>query len=203
MLQMNLPDWLSACLYWVRWKACGCIPSKIGGEERIMRTIFHPANFNKKKGTLKSNFMRPPANDADEDDATIQSNKLSTTRYDYAGIEFCRSHARAHQSEPCRHYWGFGRFVVNCLETPRMIENSSFVCKVKCKPADDNPAHANIDLGFRLKIGEPLDGQAQEYIKQLAESAEIYEDPNPTGDQWTGRVIDNPMFGTLKYKAKP
>jgi hypothetical protein len=178
------------------------IPSEIGQEERIIRTIFHPANFNEKKGTLKSNFMKPPANEIDEDDPTIMSNKLSVTRYDYAGINFCRSHAHAHQKEPRRHYWGFARFVVGTLEMARMINGQSKKCKVEYKPVDDNPAHANINMGFRLQPGEPLDSETNEYIKQLADSAEVLQDPDPASDSWKGTPIDDPKYGKLTYKGK-
>ena len=202
MQQKKLKDWLSSCLTYVR-RSLGMrvIPKKVGEEERVMRTIFHPANFNEKKGKLKPNFMKPPA-EADEEDNTITSNKLSTTRYDYAGLEFCRAHARNHQSEPRRHYWGFGRFVVGQLIAPRMIEGQAYKCVVKHKPANDNPAHANINLGFRTAIGVPLDGQLQEYIKQLADSAEILQDPNPESKKWIGAEIDDPMYGSLEYKNK-
>lgn len=166
-----------------------------------MRTIFHPANFDKKGKTLRSNFMRPPS-DVDEEDETIASNKLSTTRYDYAGMEFCRAHARFHQSEPRRHYWGFGRFVVNELTAPRIIENQSYICSVEPRPVDDNPAHANINLGFRTAVGEPLDGQVQEYIKKLADSVEVLQDPDPSSASWAGKHVDAARHGELKYKSK-
>ena len=202
MQQKRLKDWLNLCLTYVR-RSLGMrvIPNKVGEEERVMRTIFHPANFDKKGKTLRSNFMKPPA-EPDEEDSSITSNKLSTTRYDYAGIEFCRSHARNHQSEPRRHYWGFGQFVVGQLIAPRMIDGQTHTCSVKHKPAKDNPAHANINLGFRSVVGVPLDGQLQEYIKQLADSAEILQDPNPESEKWLGPEIDEPMYGSLNYQDK-
>lgn len=202
MQQKRLKDWLNLCLTCVR-RLLGMrvIPKEVGEEERVMRTIFHPANFNEKKGKLKPNFMKPPA-EADEEDITITSNKLSTTRYDYAGLEFCRAHARNHQSEPRRHYWGFGRFVVGQLIAPRIIEGQAYTCVVQHKPVDDNPAHANINLGFRTAVGVPLDGQLQEYIKQLADSAEILQDPNPESEKWLGQEIDDPKYSSLEYKDK-
>ena len=166
-----------------------------------MRTIFHPANFDKKGVNLRSNFMRPPSG-PNEEDENFASNKLSTTRYDYAGMEFCRAHARNHQCEPRRHYWGFGRFVVNDLTAPRIIDGQPLTCKVEPKPADDNPAHANINLGFRTAVGEPLDGQVQEYIKKLAESAEVLQDPDPSSALWTGKVVDGARHREMVYKSK-
>lgn len=201
MLRKRLSDWLSSFLTYVRRMLdMTVIPHEIGGEERVMRTIFHPANFNEKKNTLRSNFMKPPM-EPDEEDSSITSNKLSTTRFDYAGIEFCREHARHHQKEPRRHYWGFGRFVVNQLIAPRTIDGRDYTCFVQHKPVDDNPAHANINLGFRLAVGQTIDSQISEYIKQLADSAEVLQDPEPTSSHWLGTNVDKPMYGELEYKS--
>ena len=201
MSLMNLKNCLSTSLSCIKTRLRWGIPMRIDGEERIMRTIFHPANFDKKGKNLRSNFMRPPT-EQDEEDDSIASNKLSTTRYDYTGLQFCREHARYHQSEPRRHYWGFGRFVLNELTAPRMIDDQFYTCRVEPKPVDDNPAHANINLGFRTAIGVPLDGQVQEYIKKLADSAEVIQDPNPSSTTWTGNPVDEPKHGYLKYKLK-
>ena len=203
MLQMKSPDWLSTCLSWVSWKLCGYIPTKINGGEIVFRTIFSPANVSEKNGKIKlnSNFMKPPSG-PDEDDPTIKSNKLSTTRYDYAGIEFCRCHARAHQSNPMRHYWGFGKFVVSELEQPCEVDGLTCSCIVEPKPVDDNPAHANINLGFRLHEGETLDSRISAYLKQLAGMAVVIKDPNPVSEHWEGDTIDEPIYGKLEYKDK-
>lgn len=202
MLQKRLKSFLNLCHICVkRWFGIVVIPKEVGGEERIMRTIFHPANFNEKKNTLRPNFMKPPV-EPDEDEPSIISNKLSTTRYDYTGLQFCRDHARNHQKEPRRHYWGFARFVVGQLISPRSVDGNDYYCSVQHKPTDDNPAHANVNLGFRVAVGETVDSQVSEYIKQLAASAEILQDPNPESKDWTGAEIDLPMYGSLKYKGK-
>lgn len=198
----KLKDWLSSFRTCSKGKAREIqIPSEIGQEERIMRTVFSDANV-KKNGQLKSNFMRPQTAKPDEEDPEIASNKLSTTRYDYAGIEFCRRHAKAHQSEPNRHYWGFGRFVVEHLIAPWTRNGKNFVCAVEYRPVDDNPAHANINLGYRLSPGATLDSETQEYIKHLAESAEVMKDPNPSATTWTGDPAGEAMYGTLEYQPK-
>lgn len=166
-----------------------------------MRTIFHPANFNN-KNKLRPNFMRPPSG-PDEDDPSKKSNKLSTTRYDYAGLQFCRDHARNHQSEPNRHYWGFARFVVEGLESTRVNnDGKELSCVVKNKPASDNPAHANIEYGFWNEIGETIDSQVTEYLKQVVAKAEVIQDPNPDSETWTGQPVDGAKYRELNYKPK-
>lgn len=112
------------------------------------------------------------------------------------------AHAHNHQSEPRRHYWGFGRFVMNELTAPRIIENQSNICSVQPRLVGDNPAHANINLGFHTAVGEPLDGQVLEYIKKLADSAEVLRDPASTSTSWTGKPVDMPKHRELKYKPK-
>lgn len=175
------------------------IPFKVAGDERIMRTIFHPANFNN-KNKLRPNFMRPPSS-PDEDDPCKKSNKLSITRYDYAGLQFCRDHALHHQSEPSRHYWGFARFVVEVLEgTTVKADGKEFSCTVKNKPASDNPAHANIEYGFWNEIGETADSQVTEYLKQIVAKAELFQDPNPVSATWTGETVDGAKYRELRYK---
>lgn len=196
-LRNSLGTYLSCVKASVRWG----IPIQIDGEERIMRTLFHSANFNLKNNKLRPNCMRPPSR-PDEDDPSRNSNKVSTTRYDYAGLEFCRDHARAHQSEPDRHYWGFARFMVNRLVEPRMAEGWSFVCAVKNKPASDNPAHANIEYGFWCEEGVTTDSKVTEYLKQLVASAEVAQDPNPLSPTWDGSPYDAAKYRELKYKSK-
>lgn len=203
---MSLRSWknsLGTSLSCVRvWARYG-IPPRIAGDERILRTVFSPINVSEKNGKpkLKPSFMRPPSQ-PDEDDPSHMSNKLSTTRYDYAGLQFCREHARAHQSDPMRHYWGFGKFVVADLEQPFNAQGLLCSCKMKNKPAKDNPAHANIDLGFRLHEGETLDSRISEYLKHLVNKAEVIKDPEPTSPQWTGDLVEEPKYGTLNYKQK-
>lgn len=157
------------------------IPTEIDNNEYIMRTIFSPANFNN-KGKLRPNYMRPQISKPDEDDETIASNKLSVTRYNYTNIEFCRKHAKSHSSLPNRTYWGFARFIV------KDIRDSG--ADVVFKPAEDNPAHANIVYPFCCKIGEPLDSKIELMIKQLVGKAKILQDPKPDSEKWEG---ENPL----------
>lgn len=197
----SLKNCLSTSLSCIKTRLYWGIPMRIDGEERIMRTIFHPANFNKKNG-LRTNFMRPPST-PDEDDPSRKSNKLSTTRYDYAGLQFCRDHARHHQSEPNRHYWGFARFVVEGLEGTRVkADGTEFSCKVKNKPVSDNPAHANIEYGFWNEVGVTTESQVSEYLKQIVAAAQVEQDPNPVSPTWEGCPFDAAKHRELKYKPK-
>lgn len=194
-LRSSLGTYLSCVKVRVLWG----IPIQIDGEERIMRTIFSPANVNEKDNKLRSNFMKPPSC-PDEDDPTITSNKLSSTRFDYAGMEFCRAHARNHQSAPRRHYWGFGQFVVRELTAPQIIGDKKYCCVMQNKPAPDNPAHANIVLGFREEAGKTLDSQLSDYFKQLTKSAKVLQDPQPESLMWVGEQVDGAKHRELNYK---
>ena len=197
----RLKNSLGTYLSCVKASVCWGIPIKVGSEERIMRTIFHPANFNK-KNELRTNFMRPPST-PDEDNPSKKSNKLSTTRYDYAGLQFCRDHARHHQNEPNRHYWGFARFEVGKLETIHAaVEDKELSCIVKNKPASDNPAHANIEYGFWNEVGVTAESQVSAYLKRLVATAEVSQDPNPLALAWEASPFDAARYKELNYKPK-
>ena len=156
------------------------IPEKIANEEIVMRTIFSPANFNK-KGKLRSNFMRPKVSKPDEDNQEIASNKLSVTRYNYVDIDFCRQHAKRHSSLPNRNYWGFAKFVVEGLR--------NLGSDVVSKPTIDNFAHANIVYPFQIPVlrsGETLDPELEFMFHKYANDAIVLQDPSPNSDVWNG-----------------
>ena len=159
------------------------IPSNIDSQEKILRTIFSPVNFNA-KGKLRTNFMRPQFSKADEDDPTIASNKISVTRVDHVNIDFCKSHAKSHSTKPNRLYWGFARFIASDIRSVSKVDISS-------KPVEDNPAHANIVYDFKIPIskGKTIDAEYELAIKTLAAKAQIMEDPSPNKKSWKGEVI--------------
>lgn len=155
------------------------IPKEVTEDEIVLRTIFSPANI--KNGKLKSNFMRPPIKYPDEDNPNIASNKLSVTRLKYMGIEFCRQHGKLHSSLPLRSYWGFAKFVVGDI---RFLG-----ADVIASPSRNNKGHTNIVLPFRQAIGEPLPAQMLKLAKDLADCAEVIQDPDINAPSWTGRKI--------------
>lgn len=155
------------------------IPTEVADNEIVLRTIFSPANI--KNGKLKSNFMRPPIKYPDEDNPNIASNKLSVTRLKYMGIEFCRQHGKLHSSLPLRTYWGFAKFIVKSI---RLLG-----ADVIASPSRSNKGHANIVLPFRQAIGEPLSPQMLKLAKDLADCAEIIQDPDTNAPSWNGHEI--------------
>lgn len=155
------------------------IPGEVADEEIVLRTIFSPANI--KNGKLKSNFMRPPVRFPDEDNPNYASNKLSVTRLRYMGIEFCRKHARQHSSVPLRNYWGFAKF--------KVIGIRLLGADVISSPSKGNKGHANIVLPFQQEIGKPLSAEMLKLSKDLADSAEIIQDPDSYSDHWKGAAL--------------
>ncbi len=155
------------------------IPQEVADDEIVLRTIFSPANI--KNGKLKSNFMRPPVRFPDEVNPCYASNKLSVTRLKYMGIEFCRKHAKLHSSSPLRNYWGFAKFKVDVVR--------SLGADVISSPSKGNKGHANIVLPFLQEIGVPLPAEMLKLAKDLADSAEIVQDPDISSDTWTGPIL--------------
>lgn len=158
------------------------IPQDVDDTEYVMRTIFSPANLNA-KGGLRPNYMRPQFSKQDEDDSSIASNKLSVTRYNYVGIEFCRDHAKKNSSMPNRMYWGFARFLTKDIRKCEV--------DVVSKPTRNNFAHANIVYPFQIQVqinnGVPLDPEIELKIKQLLKESTILQDPDPYSKEWTGK----------------
>lgn len=149
------------------------IPQKVDDEEVVLRTIFHPANFKKNKTTLSANFMIPPAC-PDENDSSILSNKLSVTRYLYAGLDFCKAHGKLHSNPAARRsYFGFALFIVGDLRKHNV--------EVESCPTEDNPAHANVVLPFHVKIGEPKPAKFSLMCRDLAASAKILYEHDEKG----------------------
>ena len=53
-------------------------------------------------------------------------------------------------------------------------------------PSRSNKGHANIVLPFRQTVGEPLSAEMLKLSKDLADSAEIIQDPDVNSYQWKG-----------------
>ena len=181
------------------------IPSDVDDGEVVLRTIFHPANFKSNKKTLASNFMTPPAC-PDEDDPSIMSNKLSVTKYVYAGLNFCKAHGRLHSNPDCRRsYYGFAMFVVEGIRKFMVDENNPSHADVVSSPTEDNPAHANVVLPFNIKFekGKPKPSEFSSYCKKLADSAKILREEDEEGGILSDReLLDYPLKGCCILKDK-
>lgn len=179
------------------------IPSDVDDGEVVLRTIFHPANFKSNKKTLASNFMTPPAS-PDEDNSEMLSNKLSVTRYVYAGIDFCKAHARLHSNpEIRRSYYGFAMFVVEGIRRLRVGEDNPAHADVVSSPTGDNPAHANVVLPFNVKFekGKPKPSEFSSFCKKLADSAKILREEDENGNILSNNDLsDYPLKGACTLK---
>jgi hypothetical protein len=155
----------------------GIIPENITDDEIVVRTLFSPANV-KSGNRLQHNFMDPPSG-PDEDDETLVSNKLSVTRFLYAGMSFCREHGIVHSNpDKRRNYYGVAVFEARKLR--ECLYNGEPV-DVLSKPMEDNPAHANVRLPFYntfpAEPGRPRDPEQKRLCVQLCGLAKVFTDP--------------------------
>lgn len=110
------------------------IPECISEEENLLRTIFSPMHING-KGKPRPACLKPMTKERDEDDPSRMNNKVSVSRLDYAGWQFCLNHARNNQNGS-KTFCGFLKLLVKKVRDIGL--------QVKCKPVEDNPYHANI-----------------------------------------------------------
>jgi hypothetical protein len=178
------------------------IPETVADDEIVVRTIFSPANV-KSNGKLQNNFMVPPPG-PDEDDTTMVSNKLSVTRFLYAGMPFCRMHGLSHSDpEKHRNYYGVVAFDVNQL---RSCLFHGEAVDVLSKPAVDNPAHANVRLPFyNVAPGQPRDPEQRKFCSQLCELVKnkVLKDPMHVDggirDLNDNDITDRPLIATCRF----
>jgi len=147
------------------------VNAEIADDEHLLRTAFAPMHFNH-KGKLRPSCLKPMTKEPDEDDSSRMNNKISVTRLDYAGWNFCLSHAKAHQSE-LKTFKGFLKLLVG-----KVI---SIGPQMQYKPTEDNPFHANIvfpdiDKPREDELDELETASLQATMRKLLESGEYVSD---------------------------
>lgn len=143
----------------------------IDDDEHLLRTAFSPMHFNH-KGKLRPSCLKPMTKEPDEDDPSRMNNKISVTRLDYAGWNFCLTHAKSHQSE-VKKFKGFLKLLVGKVR--------NIGTQMQYKPTEDNPFHANIvfpeiDKPHEDELDELETASLQATMRKLLESGEYVSD---------------------------
>jgi len=151
------------------------LPEIIADNEKIIRAIYSPINLHKNKQRLNNNFYRPPAD----------SNEVSVNRFDFTDAVFLKTLAKQFQNpEHRRIYFGF--------EILDAVEIRANELKVVYSPLTEpviNPFHADIVFEHTVKRGEQLPAEVSYKIRQLAQKARFYEDPQPDNEDWSGEEL--------------
>ncbi|MCE7042012.1 hypothetical protein [Dyadobacter sp. CY312] len=151
------------------------IPHTIADHETIVRIIFSPINVKFLKDGSRQilpNAFRSPA-DIDE---------VSVIRLAYSTADFCKNLGKSNEKpSEKRRYFGLASITA---EQVRSIQ-----ADIVSTPKRQNPAHADIKIGFIPKKGEPLPTEYRIKIDELAKRATFYQDPNPESKVWEGQII--------------
>jgi len=151
------------------------IPHTIADTETIVRIIFSPINVkvskDNKKYILPNAFKSPAGFD-----------EVSVIRLNHSNIEFCKNHGIKNQKpEDKRKYFGIATISADQI---RFVSAS-----IISTPKRNNPAHADIKIGFIPQRGEPLPSGYKFKIDELARMSILYEDLNPASEKWDGPEI--------------
>ncbi len=152
------------------------VPLNFEDTEKIVRTVYSPYNFDKKKGSLNPNLFRSPF-DIDE---------ISVNRLNYTTASFCKKISKENQIVGERDYFGFAVLL------REEITNSK--CSIVYSPIKEpkekiNYFHSDIKIGYIPKRGEQYPSEISKKIKDLTKLARFYIDPLPTSNEWIGEDL--------------
>jgi hypothetical protein len=148
-----------------------CRPREIGDAEAIARGICSPYHVTT-NGKLKPAAYEP----------TPDTDEVSTMRVDWIGSDACKRHAKA--LEDPSHDKVYRGLAI--LSAGQIRQRGGAIIDTR----EQFVGHADIKLGITPRKGEPLPPeQLKEFrdrTKALANLANYFPDPKPTGDGWSG-----------------
>lgn len=143
------------------------IPQTVANDEKIIRGLFHPNNFHKKKGELLSNVFRSPAG----------IDEVSVIRLDYTTIDFCKFHfKKIEKPEDGRNYFGFA-----LLQTHEIRGCNSDVVASPLKYDEYSlPQHADIKYGYIPEKNKELPVEIRLKIECIYQKVKnnLFQDPD-------------------------
>jgi hypothetical protein len=158
------------------------IPTDIGVNERILRGLFSPMHFDRKKTKLLPSTFYPRPNE----------NGVSVIRLEFTAVERGRAYIRQFETVTTREYIGFAKILSSQIAS-LMMNNA--VITIEHKPEPDCPAHAEIyffdngNLVPKIK-GEELPADVRYLVKKLCDLATpVFIDPRPNSRYWMGRKM--------------
>jgi len=159
------------------------LPKLIENNEKIARSIFSPANFNK-NGSINANTFKSP----------VGIDEVSVNRLSYTSADKCKQLSkRIEQPNNRRKYFGIA--ILNAIEI-RDIDADIIYSPILVPLEERNIFHSDIIIGYikqKVKVGEqgiPLPSEISYKIKELTKKARLYKDPSPNSNEWTGSVLE-------------
>lgn len=150
------------------------LPDDIDDLEKIVRILFYSAMVTKDRQSLRPNAYRPQA----------EKGGVSVMRQSYCTPTFCKRHGKKIQSpRNNRAYFGFGLLTADIIR--------SFDADIVYTPdiENNNPYHADIEIGYIPTKGEQLPAEYQLKVDRMVEAAKLYIDPRPDSNKWEGKAF--------------
>ncbi|MBF6654764.1 hypothetical protein C3B48_03670 [Flavobacterium columnare] len=157
--------------------------------DKIARTIFSPFNFKKNKQNLftkatlnKSAFETPPELD-----------EVSVNRLDYTTSDNLKYLSKLIDipSDDNRNYCGIAIIDVSEIRTVNadIVYTPTYINNINIANFP-NPFHSDIKIGYVKERGVPLPQEFSYKANKMTEICRYYPDPNPSGDNWNGGVLE-------------
>jgi hypothetical protein len=152
------------------------LPLSISNEERIVRTLYSPINFNKKNGNLQNNAFQSPAG----------KDEVSVNRLNYTTATFCKELGKKFENpSKNRSYKGFA--VLDASEI-RIVD-----AEVLATPINENnlknPFHGDIKIGYIKTKGNPLPSEYNRKVRRMKDISRLYNDPKLNSEKWEGEDL--------------
>lgn len=148
------------------------IPVLVDDSEIIVRVIYEPTHLKNKNLALRNQAFRSPA----------EKDEVSVTRLDYSNATFCKSYGKKHEAPANkRTYYG--------LAVLRVSYVRSLEANVLGTALEDNPAHADITIGYVAQKGVQLPAEYSYMVEEMASAANIFPDPDIPNPEWTGNDL--------------
>jgi hypothetical protein len=164
------------------FKLCWLVPLRVSDDERILRAIYSPHHYDKKKKRLRHYAYDP----------TPKTDEVSVMRIEYMGPHCCHREAQSSENLSQRkEYCGFAVLRVSAVRNSAMnvIDSRKHYC-----------GHADIKLLMEevrnREPNEPLSAEAGKRFKDLKDcllkASNYVPDPDPRGRRWRGGKLDPP-----------
>lgn len=147
------------------------IPELVDNEEKAVRIIYSPKYVTKEE-KIKSNAFGSPSG----------LDEVSVIRLKYSSADYCKSHGLKNQNFKFDRTF-FGLAVIDASE----IRNVN--ADIESSPLPENPAHADIKIGYVRQKGVPLPSEFKYKVDEMAKIARLYKDTDVNEKRWKGKAL--------------
>lgn len=141
-------------------------------DEKLVRIIFYPYHYDKKRNKLKRGSFQPPYN---RDEVSVQ-------RLLIVDVNFCKKLGKEISIKSNKkRYIGLALVIVKSV-----LKAGAFV---KAPHSKNSLGHANIYYGYTIQRDEPIPVKMAVTINKIIDSCKFYLDPNPDVELWVGEKL--------------